>query len=421
MESRKQNVNDREELEPLLKARLNRITGGSKHSFIGIHTFTPSADVPDEYGNGPRLVILPPNAAYSKGDNKAAFAAALEILQHRGDQPRQKQNRLIFLAGDYDVVGRLKDQGRTVLAWKGIVADIDSGKLNLDLFQIKLAKKNADSAEKSLVQLVRETWKWLLCPVQEVIKGKPEITWDVASISPAATNLVLEIEQKLHEEEWLITRWSPIHLRNILHQWYFKEGVQDISAQKVWQDCCHYLYLPRIANQQVFQEAISQGLESEDYFGFAAGKEEDRYLGFAFAKPAIVTISESSYLIEREAALAYRELTKPKPPEPKPDTVVPPSDGTQPDDPLPPISPAITAPPPKTRFYGTTTVDPLTAKIRFSEIIDEVVEQFSARTGVTVSISIEIEAETSGEFDEALQRAIKENCNTLRFGSSEFE
>ena len=123
MESRKQNINDLQELQPLLKDRVGRVFG-RQHCFSGIHVFTPSVDVPDDYAAGPRLVVLPPDAAFSRGDTKRAHDAAEEILRNRGDQPRQKQNRLIFFAADYDVVNRLRDAARTYLAWKSIVADL---------------------------------------------------------------------------------------------------------------------------------------------------------------------------------------------------------------------------------------------------------------------------------------------------------
>ena len=42
---------------------------------------------------------------------------------HRGDQPRHQQNRLLFLAADYDSVGRLKDQVRSLPPWQSIVTD----------------------------------------------------------------------------------------------------------------------------------------------------------------------------------------------------------------------------------------------------------------------------------------------------------
>lgn len=54
-------------------------------------------------------------------------------------------------------------------------------------------------------------------------------------------------------------------------------------------------------------------------------------------------------------------------------------------------------------------------------IVDEIVEQFTAKLGVEVSISVEIQAKSREGFDEGLQRSVKENCNVLRFNSSEFD
>jgi predicted AAA+ superfamily ATPase len=71
-----------------------------------------------------------------------AIDRANEILKNRGDQPRFKQNRLIFLAADYDSVSRLKDQVRSTLAWQSIVNDIKEMKLNLDQFQSRQASKS---------------------------------------------------------------------------------------------------------------------------------------------------------------------------------------------------------------------------------------------------------------------------------------
>ena len=38
-----------------------------------------------------------------------------------------------------------------------------------------------------------------------------------------------------------------------------------------------------------------------------------------------------------------------------------------------------------------------------------------------VKIAIEIQAESETGFDDHLQRAVKENCNVLRFKNAEFE
>lgn len=428
MESRKANINEREQLYPFLKERVSKVFG-SKHSFSGIHVFTPSVDVPDEYGTGLRLVVLPLTAAYSKVDKNTAYAAALDILQHRGEQPRQKQNRLIFLAADSDVVARLKDQGRTFLAWKSIVTDIDESKLNLDLFQINQARKNKESAEQSLKQCVRESYRWLLCPTQEMIKGKPEINWEVVGISTNAPNLVAEIEQKLREEEWLITEWSPIHLYNLLKQWYFKPDIHTVSAMKIWQDCCHYLYLPRLANDTVLKETINKGIASQDYFGFASTQENDKYWGFVFGKATSVTLDSHCLLVEREAAIAYAETLNPPKSQPALLDEVSPSsldddtnshavDRTKPN-PLP-VQP-VPSVPQKQQFYATVQMNALQAKMQFAQIMEEIVEQFSTQVGVQVTISLEIQAAASQGFSESLQRSVKENCNVLKFSNYEFE
>ncbi len=318
MESRKQNISERDDLIPLLKDRVSRVFGRN-HQFSGIHVFTPSADVPDDYGTGPRLVVLPTNAGYSRTDTNQAFSEAEKILRNRGDQPRQKQNRLIFLAPDFDVVSRLKEQARIYLAWRSIVADIESGTLNQDLSHLNQSKRSRDGADQSLTQLIRETWKWLLAPVEDFVKGRPELKWEVVAIAPTAQNLIQSIEEKLREEEWMVYEWSPIHLRKVLADWYLKDGITEISALKVWQDCCHYLYLPRLVNDQVFRNAIAEGVETEDFFGFAAGKEGDRFLGFSFGKNSLASLDESSLLIDRETAAAYAEkLRAAQPPGPQP-------------------------------------------------------------------------------------------------------
>ena len=426
MESRKQNI-DKLALNDELKRRVSGVFGRNS-VFVGVHVFTNSADVPDDYNSGPRLVVLSPNEAYTKIDGSSAIAAAEKLLAFRGDQPRQKRNRLIFIAPDADVVGRLNDAGRSYLAWREIVNDINEGKMNLDLFQANLAKKSSEGAEKTLQQMVRECYKWILCPQQYSATDK-NIDWEAVSVSTNSINLIQEIENRLREEEWITTEWSPIHLKNLLSQWYFKDGATDAPALKVYQDTCHYLYLPRLVNDQVYQNAIGQGLDSDDFFGFASGKDGDRYLGFRFGNGGIPTLDDSCVLIDKNAAEVYREKTKPVP-QPIP-TAQPTSGNTMP---YPPLDNSTIVQPTtgeattsainssiKKQFYGNTDLDPVKAKIDFATIVDEVVQQFTSKLGVEVSISVEIQAKSKDGFDEALQRTIKENCNVLRFNSSEFE
>lgn len=439
MESRKQLISERDDLIPLLKERVTRVIG-REHQFGGIHVFTSSGDVPDDFGLGPRLVILPPSAGYSRSESNQASLEAEKILRNRGDQPRQRQNRLIFLAPDFDVVSRLKEEGRTYLAWCSIVSDIEGGTLNQDLSHLNQAKRNRDATEKSLSQLVRETWKWLMAPSEMFIKGRPELNWEVVSISPASQSLVQAIESKLREEEWVVYEWAPIHLRKVLSDWYLKDGRTEVNALKLWQDCCNYLYLPRLVNADVFRDTVSRGAESRDYFGYAAQKEGGRYLGFAFGEPVLASLDESALIIDREQALAYAdqirsataaERTNGLHQDPS-GQVTQTSSDTQPES-MPTAasdktrttssstSSAAMVEDIKTHFYGTVALDPVRAKMDFASIIDEVVEHFTVDLGVEISISIEIQASKASGFDDRIQRTVKENCNTLRFNSAEFE
>lgn len=435
MEDRKRRFQDREDVFPAIRDLVQRSFASSV--FGGIHVFTASGDVPDDWQL--RLVVLPPDAAFSRSGQNIALERATEILKKRGDQPRFKQNRLIFLAPDFDSVSRLKDQVRSNLAWQSIVADIKEAKLNLDQFQAKQASKSLDDASDALRRMVRESYKWMVAPMQEARPGKAlsEIQWEAFPVSPSAPNLSQEIERVLKENELLITEWAPIHLANVLKTWFWKDGASEAGALNVWQQTCQQLYLPRLKDSMTFQHTLGLGAESRDFFGFAQGKDGERLLGFVFGARTVPVLDDSLLLIEparaaeyAEAIRAVEEAARPSP-VPAPTTggavAYPGGNSTPMHHGSPAASPhgvgGVSDSPiaPKKQFYGSIELDPIQAKKQFSDLIDEVVLQFTSRPGVKVKISIEVQADSSAGFDDGLQRSVKENCNVLKFKSAEFE
>lgn len=428
MEERKRRFQDKEEVFPAIRDRVQKTFASGV--FGGIHVFTSSSDVPDDWQL--RLVVLPPDAAYSRSGQSLAIERATEILKTRGDQPRFKQNRLIFLAADYDSVSRLKDQVRSMLAWQSIVGDIKEMKLNLDQFQSRQASKSLEDANEALRRMIRETYKWMVAPMQEARPGKglSEIQWEHFQINPGAQNLSQEIERVMKENELLITEWAPIHLATVLKNWFWKDGIKDTSALNVWQQSCQQLYLPRLKDDTTFQQTLGAGAESRDFFGFAQGKEDGRYVGFTFGKRTSLFLDSSLLLIEPLTAAGYaetqraaEEAARPKPTEP--------ATGTTGSSAQPPRVEGSSKPtyagsgaaqqPVKKQFYGSIELDAIQAKKQFADLVDEVVQQFTILPGVKVRIAIEIQAESAAGFDEGLQRAVKENCNVLRFKNAEFE
>lgn len=422
MEERKRRFHDREDVLPLLREWVQRSFASSV--FGCVHPFMRSADVPDDWAL--RLVVLPPEAAYGKRVPGAACERAGEILRKRGDQPRFRQNRLLFIAPEHDSVSRLKDHVRTLLAWQSLVGDYRENRIVLDNLMARQAQASLDKARATLQHTLRETWKWLLVPVQDAVPGRglSEIKWEAHPLNPGAANWSQEIEKVLRDNELLISQWAPVHLFKVLNDWFWKDDVKDIGALHVWQQTCQQIYLPRLKDDTVFQQALAAGTVSREFFGLAQGKDESgQYLGFVHGQRTTPIMDAALLLIAPAAAAAHEAREAEKTRRQDAETETPPpapvctdkndKNGVR-DDPAHPASV-------RKRFYGSIDLDPILAKKQFADLVEEVVQQFTTRSGVKVRISIEIQAESATGFDDNLQRAVKENCNVLKFGSAAFE
>ncbi len=432
MEERKKRFDEEEIITPAIQGQVKKAL--SKGIFDGVHVFTKSDDVPDD--SALRLVALPPHAHFGRHDVQTATVCAAGYLKNRGDQPRHRQNRLIFLAPDAENVRLLTDHVRSMLAWKSIVDDYKDNRIVLDNLMAKNAENNLETARRTVARTVRETYRWVLVPMQETVGGRvsPNITWESYPINPGAEKPTEEIERVLKDNEAMIAAWSPIHLCGQLKKWFWTDGTTEMKAGEFWENSCRYLYLPRLQNKDVLKRAIEDGAEKKDFFGLAAGKDEEKYIDFTFGRARrSVIVDNALLLIEPAAAEAYEESIRP--PEPP---VYPPDDRST----TPPGGVSSggagttltgwTSPTPssdkgtgislvKNRFYGCVEVDPIKAKMEFGQIVDEVIAQFAARPNAKVSIKIEIEAEDEKGFDENLQRAVRENCNVLNVEPAEFE
>lgn len=427
MEERKRRFQDKEDVFPIIRERVQR--GFASGLFAGIHVFTDSSDVPDDWVL--RLVVLPPDAAYSKSGQSLAVERATEILKKRGEQPRFRQNRLIYVAADYDSVSRLKDHIRAYLAWRSIVNDYKDNRIVLDNLMAKQASASLEQAEDTVRRMIRETYKWLLAPVQEARPGKglSEVKWESFALNPGAQNWSQEIERVLKENELLITEWAPVHLARLLRDWFWKDGAKEANALNVWQQSCQQLYLPRLKDDMVFRNALAAGADSQDFFGIAQGREQDKYVGFSYGKATSPIMDSSLLLIEPIAAAAYMQAVRAA----EEASRLQPSgiwsgDGQPPQGvaqekggkgAATPSAPSTESA--KKQFYGSVDLDPILAKKQFADIVDEIVQNFTTRTGVAVKISVEIQAESGAGFDAGLQRTVKENSKVLRFKNSEFE
>ncbi len=412
-----------EQALPFMKDRLRHTL--KQGMFSAVHIFAPGSDIPDD--EQLRLVVLPPREAYSKTLDNGALSAAQGILENRGDVPRQNRNRLVFLAPEHDNISRLVDQIKSFLAWQSILSDSAEDKLVLDTLQIKNARTAAEKTRQIAARSVEEAFKWLLVPYCGE-RNLTETVWERLPIPGGTTNLISEIERQLRENEMVIERWAPVHLKHALDQWFWNNNAPYRKAMDVWQATCRYLYLPRLGSKSVFTQTISDGLPSRDFFAIAQGLEEEKFLGFSFGKAGLAILDSSALLVSPEKAKQYEEALLAA------ESRKPSSAGQTGQSGGDTLSGGGTLEPPDSsgtdgsenvvhRFMGNVKIDPMMGKMDSQAIFDEVIQHLYEYTGTSIKITLEIEAVTENPsgFDSSIQRIVKENSKQLNFTIVEFE
>ena len=194
----------------------------------------------------------------------------------------------------------------------------------------------------------------------------------------------------------------------MLEQYYFKDGVTEVSTRKVWHDMGSYLYFERLVSASVFCETVRQGVV-DGLFGYARGKAEDgKYVGFACGdNPGMPGVSDSERIIKDTAAKEYKNGLDPLPPPPDPDPIDPKPD------PVPPPTPA------KKKFVGEVRIDTSSSTSKIAEVVDEVISHLSG-IGANVKVTMTIEAKSVNPFAPDLVRTVGENAHNLNFVRAEF-
>lgn len=412
MEERKKRFEDKNEIRGRMAEVLKKLTGNATF-FDGAHIFTPYSDVPDD--GALRLVVLPPEHFYSKEEPRMANEAALNHVRNHGDKPRYRGNRLLFIAPDHGALTRFRDYVRIALAWNSIVEDVAAMRLVLDNIQAQQAKKELQGADDVLPRVARECYKWLLCPGQAT-PTDPKPTIESFPLNTSGASLGNEIERVCIENELVITTWSPIHLRTKLQELYWKADNAYFGAMVFLEDTHRYLYLPRLKDRNVLEQAITKGAGSRDFFGTAYGFHEGKFDGFKLGD-SNVQLDDTLLLIEPGAAKAY-EAAHPSAIHPIPIQAGPTPPGTvQPE----PTSPGAALASKPRAFHGNVSINASTAKMRMVQVADEIITVLAADPNAEVTITVEIQANFPNGATDQTKRAVSENAKTLNFKNANWE
>ncbi len=419
MEDRLQRFDKHLHLYPEIQERLQKLVKCGKCG--AVHIFADSKDIPDKIDL--RLVVLDPDHPHKRKETESAATRQAEaILTRHGDKLRELQNRILFLVPDANAVQPLRDHVRRYLAWQSIVEDAEQ--LNLDKHHEKEAKKNLEDARTRVEASLKETYRFLLAPMQdpEAPDGLTKILWEDETLSLSGSTYDKAIDAATREREWIISAWAPPHLHTLLAKWFWKPDKPAVSSNKVWLDTARYLYMPRLQSSDVFLQTVKDAIAHKDWLGYASGEKDGGYEGLLFGATGGVYLNDGALLVHPDAAAQAGQKrvdgggsgTKPGD-----STPPPPSVGRA--DPTRVKKPSAPAQAIFRRFHGTIDIDVPDPIGHFTDVVQNVIEHFSAQYGTEVRVNVEIEARRKDGFDAKTVRVVRENAGTLKFLTSEFE
>lgn len=415
---------DREDVHREIVRRLGDHTK-SRGEFAGVHTApSTSADVRDE--PQARLVILPPDAAYRRSDeNSEALRLSAQMLDHRGGSPRRFRNMLIFLAPDQRGVEALEESTRQYLAWDSILGEREQ--LNLDAYGVRQAEASKQRAAETTDARLDEAYRWLIYPAQE---GTGPLEWTPLALGGGEGTLAARASRKLVGQDELVPRWSPASLNLELKRYLWPRDDDHVRLRQLAEQLATYPYLPRIKDENVLLEAVKDGIQSRDFFGYAHSvSEQGRYEGLQLGGlNAAVHLSPESVLVKPDAAARQQEEDERRQAEREkrraytegPDggngEIKESGDGGEDGS-----SDTVTPEPVRDRFSGAVTLKPETISGKVGQIDEGILQHLASVFGSNVRVRLQIEADLPEGASDSLIFNVEENCGQLGFDSYGFE
>lgn len=338
----------------------------------------------------------------------------------RGSSPRVYRNVLVFLAADAKQLDGVRDAVRASLAWQQILRDKD--RLDLKQSDEALAEAKVKDAIDTMKARLRETWCYLIYPVQE--SAQSDVDW-VRDRIAAQDGVLSRASKKLVSDEGLLAELGANRLDRDLQR-YIWHDKPHLFLKDIWEYLSRYTYLPRIKNQSVLVKAVQSAVSNILPGPFAYAESWDdvgqAYRGLVVEKAARtpVVVDRDSVIIRSEIALEYLKRHSAAPADP----AVPGAHAKM-LDPGPGALPlsagpgeAVTTPVVETvptRFEGTVMISPERPAREIHQIVEGIVEQLTTIPGSDVTLKLEIVAEVPVGLDRAKVRTLLENAATLGF------
>lgn len=403
-------------------ATVLREDGGTRAGFAKIFSAPDDPSGIDE-ADALSLVILGSSTPHAgKGIAKSlATDAVTETLMRCRSAQRRFRNTLLFVAADEALLGTAREVMRKALAWQGIC---DDKRLQdqLTRAQIDDTKEKAKTSRDGAAKAVRFAWSHILFPVKtEATTAGDAFDLDhlsIASKDRAAIPAAVYEKAGPRGDGIAKERLGPdalaLHLKPLWPDDRAHLGVGEVAE---W--FASYVYLPKLRDRVVLEGAIRDAVGKLDAsFGYADRYDEatNTYVGMAWAKSVPEILPTTAVLLRSDVAV---EQLRPSsaPTSPNGTTHGAPSEGGH----VPVqasveggVDPGREKP---RRFYGTVDLDMVRPMKAFDGVFNAVVMELQRTPGAKVKITIEIEAEADGGFEESDIGVVRDNARQLKFRS----
>ena len=265
-------------------------------------SFRRPEDVQDDHDA--RLVVLGPNYPHTREQeaDSRAVSAAKAIWEFRGSTPRLFRNGLAFLAPDQARLQDLEDAVRHYLSWQSILNDREG--LDLPPHQVRQAENRKQESDNAVKGRIGETYQWLLAPGQS--SPTDPLKWESIRLT-AQGALAERASKRMRSGELLVTNLAGTLLRIHMDKIPLWRG-DHVSIRQLIDDFSRYSYLPRLRDQAVLLQAVSNGLSiltwEQDSFAYAESYDEEsaRYRGLRAGQTVSINEGDSGLIVRPEVA-----------------------------------------------------------------------------------------------------------------------
>lgn len=384
--------------------------------FAGVHICPESSDVPDE--QTVRLVILPPDIYFERGKKDCpAIIKAKNILDNRGNSPRQNKNMLLFMAAKGNSLPELQKTVRRFLAWKKIKDEAQQR--NLDTVQLREANNSMAQIETSLKMKLSQTYSAIFAPDAEENNLK-DISWEAYEISCNDESNIQKAAEKFYNEELLIRSWGAIHLKQKLSELIWKNS-DSTDFKRLWEIFTTYLYMPRLNDSKVLKSTIIKGVQAKD-FAIAETFDGEKYQKLKFEE-TVSDILPSTLIVNPKVAQKQIDSEKLSPPD-----IIKTSDDEQGS--TLPITPTVESlnrgkePTVKIlskSFSMEVELNPFRINKEISDLMNNILNRLINLSGSQVSLRLEVDIKNENGISKEDEDTVSENCRTSKIKKFQFE